>query len=69
MIAADNEHGDVVTFLIKYGANAQVVAPSFGSAAEVSRRAGAPAQQTQYLEARSHCARLGCDGKIASKHT
>jgi ankyrin repeat protein len=62
MTAAYNEHGDVVAFLVKYGANVQVVAPSFGTAAEVSRRAGAPAQQTQFLEDRSHCARLGCDG-------
>jgi ankyrin repeat protein len=67
MAAANNEHGEVVTFLIKYGANVQVAAPSFGTAAEISRRAGAPAQQTQFLEDRSHCARLGCDGEGKKK--
>jgi ankyrin repeat protein len=67
MVAAKNKHEDVVTFLVKYGANAQVAAPAFGTAAEVSRRAGASAQQTQFLEDRSHCARLGCDGEGKKK--
>jgi ankyrin repeat protein len=62
MVAARFEHADVVTFPVKYGANLQVAVPSFGTAAEISRRAGAPAQQTQLLEDRSHCALPGCDG-------
>jgi ankyrin repeat protein len=67
MIAARFQHDAVVAFLIKYGANVQAAAPSFGTAAEVSRRYGAPAQQTQFLEDRSHCARLGCDGEGKKK--
>jgi hypothetical protein len=50
MIAARFQNDAVVAFLIKYGANVQVAAPSFGTAAEISRRYGAPAQQTQFLE-------------------
>jgi ankyrin repeat protein len=67
MLSANCKHEDVVAFLVKYGANVQVVAPSFGTAAEFSRRAGAPAQQTQLLEDRWHCARLGCDGEGKKK--
>jgi ankyrin repeat protein len=62
MVAASYGHEDVVTFLVKYGANLQVAVPSFGTAAEISRRAGAPAHQTQFLEARTNCALPGCDG-------
>jgi ankyrin repeat protein len=67
MTAATCKHGDVVTFLIKYGANVQVAAPDFGTAADLSKRAGAPAKQTQYLEARTHCAKQGCNGVGAKK--
>jgi ankyrin repeat protein len=67
MLAATCKHEDVVTFFVKYGANLQVAVPSYGTAAEISRRAGAPAGQTQYLEARTHCAKPGCDGAGVKK--
>jgi hypothetical protein len=65
MAAATYKHEDVVAFLVKYGAAVQFEAPSFGTAAELSRRAGAPAEQTQYLGDRTHCAKPGCDGEGA----
>jgi ankyrin repeat protein len=62
MTAASNMHGDIVAFLIKYGANTQSTILEFGTAADISRKYAAPAKQTQYLEARTHCANTGCDG-------
>jgi ankyrin repeat protein len=67
MIAANCKHEDVVTFLVKYGANVQAVTGSFGTAADLSSIVGASAKQTQYLEARTHCAKPGCDGAGAKK--
>jgi ankyrin repeat protein len=62
MAASQNKHMEVVVWLIKHGANAQASTPAFGTAANVSREIGAPADQTAYLEARTHCANPGCDG-------
>jgi ankyrin repeat protein len=67
MIAARFEHADVVTFLIKYGANVQDSADAHGTAADISKEYAAPSKQTQYLEARTHCAMPGCDGIGAKK--
>jgi ankyrin repeat protein len=61
MLAARYGHEDVATFFIKYGANAHVVAPDFGTVAEVSERVEASAKQTLYLKVRPHCAKPGCD--------
>ena len=33
-----------------------------GTAADFSKHFGAPAEQTAYLEARTHCAKPGCGG-------
>jgi hypothetical protein len=62
MIASANKQSEVVVWLIKHGANAQASTPAFGMAADVSSNIGAPAEQTAYLEARTHCANPGCDG-------
>jgi hypothetical protein len=62
MVASALEHTEVVVWLIKHGADAQAPAPTGGTAADVSKACGAPAEQTEYLEARAHCANPGCDG-------
>jgi hypothetical protein len=67
MTAARFEHEDMVTFLIKYGANVKDSTDIFGTAADISRNYAAPAKQTQYLEARTHCTTPGCDGIGAKK--
>jgi hypothetical protein len=67
MTAAQNKFGEIAAFLIKYGANPLVYSPNVGTAADISRRSGAPEEQTAYLEARTHCAKPGCDGAGVKK--
>jgi hypothetical protein len=67
-IAVRYEREDVVAFLIKYGANVQDSSDAFGNAAEISRAYAASPKQTQYLEARTHCANTGCDGVGGKKY-
>jgi ankyrin repeat protein len=62
MIAARYEHEYVVAFLIKYGANSQRYSHTYGTAADISKKYGAPSEQTKYLEARMHFGNTGCDG-------
>jgi predicted TIM-barrel fold metal-dependent hydrolase len=62
MVAAATKHTEVVVWLIKHGANAQAPFRQGSTATDVSRAYGAPAEQTEYLEARTHCANPGCDG-------
>jgi ankyrin repeat protein len=62
MAASAHKHMEVVVWLIKHGANAQASTSTFGTAADLSIEQGAPAEQTDYLEARTHCANPGCDG-------
>jgi ankyrin repeat protein len=59
-VAAEMMHHDVVRFLLKHGADAQASHNIFGTAAEISKNHGAPAEQTAYLEARTHCANPNC---------
>jgi hypothetical protein len=58
--ASHHKHKVVVVWLIKHGADAQALLH------QMSRKSiakyGAPTQQTEYLEARNHCANAGCDG-------
>jgi ankyrin repeat protein len=61
VLASYGKHAAVVVWLLKHGADAQA-SSKFGTAAEISKRSGAPAEQTAYLEARTHCANNGCDG-------
>jgi ankyrin repeat protein len=67
MNAARFGHEDVVTFLIKYGANVKHSTDAYGTAADIFKEYAAPAKQTQYLEARTNCAKPGCDGAGAKK--
>jgi hypothetical protein len=46
----------------KHGADSQASHPQLGTAADFSKEFGAPAEQTAYLEARTHCAKPGCSG-------
>jgi ankyrin repeat protein len=61
MVAAHEKHDKIATFLLKYGADAQI-SGQFGNAADISTLKNAPAEQTAYLEARTHCAKTGCSG-------
>jgi ankyrin repeat protein len=67
MASARYNYEGVVAFLIKYGANTQSSAYSLRTAADISRDYTGPSEQTQYLEARTHCANTGCDGAGVKK--
>jgi hypothetical protein len=62
MAASYGKRERVAQWLIKNGADTKAVANTYGTAADISKLYGAPAQQTAYLEARTHCAKPGCDG-------
>jgi ankyrin repeat protein len=62
MTAAENKHDEVAVWLIEHGANSQASHPRGFTAADISKKYRAPADQTAYLEARTHCARPGCEG-------
>jgi ankyrin repeat protein len=67
--ASAGQHRSIAAYLIKKGANPQAVDATFGTAADVSRRFGAPAEQTAYLEAKMHCTNPGCSGAGIKKCT
>jgi hypothetical protein len=67
MVAAEEKNKDVLEFLIKYGASPQISSPNGDTAADFSKSFGAPADQTAYLEARTHCANPGCSGAGVKK--
>jgi ankyrin repeat protein len=60
MVAANNKHHEVVRYLLKHGANPQASHSRYGTAANISKILGAPAEETTYLEARTHCANPDC---------
>jgi hypothetical protein len=62
MAAAEAKHTEVVVWLTKHGADSQASHPQLGTAADFLKASGAPAEQTAYLEARTHCAKPGCSG-------
>jgi ankyrin repeat protein len=69
LIAASNaKHDKIIRFLNKHGANSQA-SSVYGTAAQVSKECGAPAQQTEYLEAKAHCSNSGCGGAGLKKCT
>jgi hypothetical protein len=51
MAASKKKHNEVVRWLLKSGA-----------AADISKEFGSPAEQTAYLEARTYCANVACSG-------
>jgi hypothetical protein len=61
MAASYNKHTEVVVWLIKHGADAQASDLDGDTAADISKQEFAPAEQTAYLEARTHCANPGCN--------
>jgi ankyrin repeat protein len=67
MVAEKNKNIEVVEFLLKHGANPQLSSSIYGTAADISSMIGAPAEQTEYLDARTHCANYGCDGAGVKK--
>jgi hypothetical protein len=65
MTAAANKHTEVVKWLIKAGADTQASLKLQGAiytAVNVSRGVGASADQTAYLEAKTHCSSPDCSG-------
>jgi ankyrin repeat protein len=66
--AAHRKHHNVIAYLLKHGADAQISA-HFGTAAENSKVFGAPDKQTAYLEAKTHCSNSGCNGAGIKKCT
>jgi ankyrin repeat protein len=63
------KHQSIAAYLIKKGANPQASDPAFGTAADVSRRFGASANQIAYLEAKLYCSNPGCSGAGIKKCT
>jgi ankyrin repeat protein len=62
------KHHHVAVWLIKNGVKAQALAEYGATAADISKKFGAPAEQTAYLEARTYCANPGCDGAGLKKN-
>jgi hypothetical protein len=65
MAATAEKHADIVKWLIKAGADTQASSNFEGTdytAATVSRYVGASAEQTAYLEAKTHCLSPSCNG-------
>jgi ankyrin repeat protein len=62
MAASVGKHDRVIRWLTNHGAHQQVVHHRHGTAVDVSRTFGAPAEQTAYLEAKAHYSNPGCDG-------
>jgi ankyrin repeat protein len=60
MIAAERMHHKVVRYLLKHGADPQALHREFGTAADASQHINAPAEETSYLQARTHCANPSC---------
>jgi ankyrin repeat protein len=69
MMASYHKHAKIVHLLTKHGADSQASAPDFGTAANVSKRFGAPSDLTEYLEAKTHCSNPGCSGAGIKKCT
>jgi ankyrin repeat protein len=69
MVAASKSNHKIVAYLMRHGADPQVSAPIFGTAAHISKTHGASAEQTAYLEAKTHCSNHGCTGAGAKKCT
>jgi hypothetical protein len=71
MAASAGKHEEVFKWLIKAGANTQALYGNDpnSTAAFISRDVGASAEQTAYLEAKTHCSNSGCSGAGVMKCT
>jgi ankyrin repeat protein len=67
--ASAGQFQKLAAWLIKKGANPQASDLTYGTAADVSRRFGAPASQIAYLEAKMQCSNPGCSGAGLKKCT
>jgi hypothetical protein len=61
MVATFRKHADLVRWMIKEGADTQAEL-EWGTAANLSKETGASAEQTAYLEAKTHCSNPKCSG-------
>jgi hypothetical protein len=65
MAASARKQFDVVVWLVKEGANTQATVHGWSvhvTAADLSKATGTSAEQTAYLEAKTHCSNPGCSG-------
>jgi ankyrin repeat protein len=64
IVASSEKHSEIVKWLVKAGANTQTHLHDDprSTAALTSRACGASAEQTAYLEAKTHCSNPGCSG-------
>jgi ankyrin repeat protein len=69
MTASVKKHAEIVKWLIKAGAETQAYVGNNITAASISSHAGASAEQTAYLEAKTHCSKPGCSGAGIMKCT
>jgi hypothetical protein len=71
MIASHEKHHEIVKWLVKAGADTQTLYHNDpnSTAAALSRTAGASAEQTAYLEAKTHCSNVGYSGAGIMKCT
>jgi hypothetical protein len=71
MVASALKHQEVVKWLVKAGADTQTFVDDStnSTAASLSRDVGASAEQTAYLEAKTHCSNVGCSGAGMMKCT
>jgi hypothetical protein len=69
MAASLYNYTELVKWLVKEGADTQSSLFADGRAADLSRHGGASAEQTAYLEAKTHCSNTGCSGAGIMKCT
>jgi ankyrin repeat protein len=69
MMAASKSYHKIVAYLMRHGADPQASAALYGTAAYISKTDGASAEQTAYLEAKTHCSNPGCGGAGIKKCT
>jgi ankyrin repeat protein len=68
-VASAGKHKSITAWLIKKGANPQAFNSAFGTVADISRKVGASAEQTAYLEVKMYCSNPGCSGAGLKKCT
>jgi hypothetical protein len=68
-MASFNKHQEVVKWLVKAGVDTQAATLTNVTAVHLSKFAGASAEQTAYLEAKTHCSNVGCSGAGIMKCT
>jgi ankyrin repeat protein len=69
MAASYGKHAELMKWLVKEGADTQALFFDGKKADDLSRMAGASAEQIAYLEAKTHCSNTGCSGAGIMKCT